>query len=93
MGNLEHAAAHAPDDRKALREKVLEICCKTATLSVVHCLLNLEVENTTLKELRSVRETVQEQPADDCCDAGAECCDAPTVQQQIADGRKATTSV
>ena len=52
-----------------------------------------KVGNSTLKEeLRSVRET-QEQPANDFCDAGAECCDAPTVQQQIADGRKATTSV
>ena len=89
---MEHVAAHAPDDRKALREKVVEICCRTASLSVVHCLLSLEVEYTTLKEeLRSVRET-QEQATNDCCDAGAECCDAPTVQQQIADGRKATTS-
>ena len=89
---MEHVAAHAPDDRKALREKAVEICCRTATLSVVHCLLSLEEESTTLKEeLRSVREAVQEQPANDFCDA--ECCDTPTVQQQIVDGRKATTSV
>ena len=89
---MEHVAADALDDRKALREKVLGLCCRTATLSVVHCLVNLEAENASLKEeLRSVRETVQEQPANDFCDA--ECCDTPTVQQQIVDGRKATTSV
>ena len=100
MDTLEHVATHAHDDRSAVREKVLEICCRTASLAMVHCLVNLElantaleVENTNLKEeLRSVQETAHEQSADDFCDAGAECCDAPTVQQQIVDGQKVTTS-
>ena len=98
MDTLEHVATHAHDDRSAVREKVLEICCRTASLAMVHCLVNLElantaleVENTNLKELRSVQETAHEQPDDDCCDADAECCDAPTVQQLTVDGQKATT--
>ena len=99
MDNTEHVVAHAHDDRKAVREKVLEICCRTASLAMVHCLVNLELantalemENTNLKDkLRSVQETAHEQPDNDCCDADVECCDAPTVQQLIVDGQKATT--
>ena len=62
MDNTEHVAAHAHDDRKAVREKVLEICCRTVSPSVVHCLVNLEAENASLKEeLRSVQEVAHEQ--------------------------------
>ena len=89
MGNTEHVAAHAHDDRKAVREKVLEICCRTASPSVVHCLVNLEAENASLKEeLRSVQEVAHKQSENDCCNADVESCDAPTVQQLTADGQK-----
>ena len=89
MDNTEHVAAHAHDDRKAVREKVLEICCRTVSPSVVHCLVNLEAENASLKEeLRSVQEVAHEQSDNDCCDADVESCDAPTVQQLTADGQK-----
>ena len=96
---MEHVAAHAHDDQKAVREKVLEICCRTASLAMVHCLVNLElansaleVENTSLKEeLHSLQEAARVHPDDDCRDADVECCDAPTVQQLTVDGQKATT--
>jgi len=99
MDTLQHVAAHADDDRNAVRDKVLEICCRTASHAMVHCLVNLElansaleVENASLKEeLRLVHEAAQEQPNNDRCDEDVECCDAPTLQQQIVDGQKATT--
>ena len=99
MDTLEHVATHAHDDRSAVLEKVLEICCRTASLAMVHCLVNLELANTALEmenaslkeELRSLQEIAREHPDDDCCDVDAECCDAPTVQQLTVDGQKATT--